>query len=138
MIAYYNPDDEDHRNWKEAFGFTDSDEIKDNRAVDYFGEKKIPTIELDIKACSFSEVIPEYINPVNGDELGEQTIHVNVEKHKGLYYFETKIEYDTWVSETLDSLAKPVKNPDANQTELPDSLIPEKPSWKDKDEINEA
>ena len=94
--------------------------------------------EVDIKACSFSEVIPEYINPVNGDELGEQTIHVNVEKHKGLYYFETKIEYDTWVSETLDSLAKPVKNPDANQTELPDSLIPEKPSWKDKDEINEA
>ena len=60
------------------------------------------------------------------------------QKHKGLYYFETKIEYDTWVSETLDSLAKPVKNPDANQTELPDSLIPEKPSWKDKDEINEA
>ena len=40
MIAYYNPEDEDHRNWRENFGFTKSDTINDNRAEDFFGEKK--------------------------------------------------------------------------------------------------
>lgn len=137
MIAYYNPEDEDHRNWRDNFGFTKSDTINDNRAEDFFGEKKIPTIEVDVPDCSYSEVMAEYINPVNGDEIGEQTVFINVEKHKGLYYFETKVQYNTWVSETFNNLDDQVENPDAEQTELPISLLPEKPSWKDKDEISE-
>ena len=44
LTAYWNPDDENHRNWKENFGFTEEDTLIDNKIEEYQGEKKLPAL----------------------------------------------------------------------------------------------
>ena len=55
MELWYNPEDEDHRNWLENFGKKKSDNVNDNRADDFFGLKKIPVVEVTVPDCSFQD-----------------------------------------------------------------------------------
>ena len=87
MELWYNPEDEDHRNWLENFGKKKSDNVNDNRADNFFGLKKIPVVEVTVPDCSFQDTYPEWINPVTGEETGEQIVDINCEAHLGLYYF---------------------------------------------------
>jgi hypothetical protein len=134
MDAFYNPDDEDHRNWAENFGFLDSDNLYDNGQDGFEGEKKVPVVEVSVPACSFQETYPEWWNPVTAEELGEQTVTINCEAHIGLYYFETRTEYEDWISNTLNTLAVQVDDPDGEENRLPISLLPDRPTWITKDE----
>jgi len=129
VTAYYNPDDENHRNWKENFGFTDDDTINDNSIETYQGEKKLPVIVVDVPACSYTETVSEWYNPVTGAELGEQEITLNVEMHTGTYYFENLTQYNNWVTDTLNTLSSQVDSPDGVTNLLPASLLPSEPAW---------
>ena len=129
LTAYWNPDDENHRSWKENFGFTDDDTIIDNSTDGYEGEKKLPVIVVDVPACSFTETMPEWINPVTGEELGEQTLTLNCELHTGTYYFENLTQYNDWVTNTLNTLSDEVDSPDGVTNLLPSSLLPSEPTW---------
>ena len=80
--------------------------------------------EVDIPAKSFQQTVPEYINPVNGDELGEQTVSVNVEEHLGIYYFENRQAVLDWIENTLDAMPGPVSEPDGEQDNVPQSFLP--------------
>tara|TARA_B100000927_G_scaffold289639_1_gene286660 strand:- start:793 stop:1200 length:408 start_codon:yes stop_codon:yes gene_type:complete len=132
MNIWYNPDDEDHRNWLESFGILESDIVTDNKDVEYQGDKRVPVIEVSIPECSFTETAPEWYNPVTGEELGEQTITLNCEAHNGLYYFETRDEYTDWVTNTLENLADQVDTPDGETNALTVSLLPDRPAWESK------
>ena len=92
MEAHYDPNVESHRNWKNSFGFEEGDVINNMNIGDWINDKNVPVCEVSVPACSYTEVIPEYINPVTGEELGEQTVTYNVNAHDGLYYFSTKDE----------------------------------------------
>ena len=85
MKANYDINVESHRNWKDSFGFEEEDVVNDMNAGDWIIDKNVPVCEVSVPACSYTEVIAEYINPVNGDELGEQTVTYNVAAHDGLY-----------------------------------------------------
>ena len=88
MELWYNPEDEDHRNWLENFGKKKSDNVNDNRADDFFGLKKVPVFE-------------------------------------------------DWKKNTLDKLAPQVESPDGEMVELPKDMLPDRPTWEAKDEIEE-
>ena len=132
MNIWYNPDDEDHRTWKENFGVLDTDTLTDSSDESFQGDKRVPVIEVSVPACSFTETVPEWYNPVTGAELGEQTITLNCEAHNGLYYFATRTEYDNWVSNTLNNLADQVDTPDGETNALTTSLLPDRPTWESK------
>ena len=53
--------------------------------------------------CSYVETVPEWINVLTGEELGTQDVTINVEAHIGTYYFETRTEYDNWITNTLNN-----------------------------------
>tara|TARA_B100001123_G_C15295646_1_gene1019086 strand:+ start:395 stop:805 length:411 start_codon:yes stop_codon:yes gene_type:complete len=127
--AWYNEDVEEHREWKDNFGFTESDNIKDNKDIDYQGPKLYPVIEVSVPNKSYKRTEPEWINPVTGDELGEQEVTINVEEHIGLYYFETKAEYNSWVSSTIDTLEDAVGEPDGVETGIAPNKRPDLPDW---------
>ena len=57
--------------------------------------------------------------------------------HLGLYYFETRAQYEDWKTNTLDNLAPQVESPDGEMVELPKDMLPERPTWEAKDEIEE-
>ena len=137
MELWYNPEDEDHRNWLENFGKKKSDNVNDNRADNFFGLKKIPVVEVTVPDCSFQDTYPEWINPVTGEETGEQIVDINCEAHLGLYYFETRAQYEDWKKNTLDKLAPQVESPDGEMVELPKDMLPDRPTWEAKDEIEE-
>ena len=127
--AWYNPEHEKHREWKENFGFTASDTISDNRDTTFKGETKYPTIEVEVGEGSYQETLPEFINPVTGEEVGSQTVNINIEAHDGIYYFENKAEYNSWVTNTLNAMAGKVSDPDGETTWLPIEMLPEMPDW---------
>lgn len=124
MEIWYNEDIESHRNWLAAFGLTEDDNVNDNKQDGYVSAKAYPTVEVDIPAKSFQQTVPEYINPVNGDELGEQTVSVNVEEHLGIYYFENRQAVLDWIENTLDAMPGPVSEPDGEQDNVPQSFLP--------------
>lgn len=136
LTAYWNPDDEKHREWKESFGFNDDDVINDNRSDDYQGEKKLPVIVVDVPDCSFTETVPEWYNPVTGEELGEQTVTINCDSHIGTYYFETRSQYDDWITNTLNALADKVDSPDGETNILTLDQLPDLPTWRNRDETD--
>ncbi len=127
--AWYNPNHEKHREWKENFGFTDSDLISDNTDESFKGETKYPSIEVTVGEGSYKETLPEYINPVTGEELGSQEVSINVEAHEGLYYFENKSEYDLWITNTLNDMSAKVEDPAGETTRLPQEILPDLPDW---------
>ena len=43
MELWYNPEDEDHRNWLENFGKKKSDNVNDNRADDFNILRAVPS-----------------------------------------------------------------------------------------------
>ena len=121
---FYNAQDEEHRNWLENFGDTSSFTINDiHNLQEYQGIKKYPVIEVAVPFCSYQETLPEWINPVTGDELGEQTVNINVEQHIGLYYFGTLDEYNTWMTDVHANLPNPVSNADGSRNNLPESKV---------------
>ena len=87
MILWCNQDIESHREWLANFGTTEDDIVKDNKVDTFVSNKNYPTVEVTIPEKSFDEVVPEWINPVTGEELGEQTVSINVDAHLGIYYF---------------------------------------------------
>ena len=129
LTAYMNPEDENHRNWFHNFGFDDSDQILDNRADDYQGEQKLPVVAIRIEECSFQETVPEWINVLTGEEVGEQIVTINVVAHNGLYYFGTRTEMDNWITNTLNNFNDAVADPDGVQTHLSSNQLPSLPEW---------
>ena len=131
ITAYIDPENEHHRNWRDNFGFDESDQILDNRAEDYQGEKKLPVVEIRVEECSYVETMPEWLNVLTGETMGEVEMTVNCLAHNGLYYFGTRTELDDWKTNTLDNLANAVAEPDGSATYLPASLLPSLPEWWD-------
>lgn len=127
MNIWYNPDIESHRNWLDNFGATDEDTINDNSIDTFVSVKRYPTVEVQIPAKSFQETLPEYINPVTGEELGEQTVSINVEAHLGIYYFENRAAVLSWISDTLDSMPSQVESPDGETDTIPPQFLPDIP-----------
>ena len=123
LTAYWNPDDENHRNWKENFGFTEEDTLIDNKIEEYQGEKKLPVIRVEVSECSYVETVPEWINVLTGEELGTQDVTINVEAHIGTYYFETRTEYDNWITNTLNNFADAVDDPDGETNLISKSSV---------------
>ena len=134
LTAYWNPDDENHRNWKENFGFTEEDTLIDNKIEEYQGEKKLPVIRVEVSECSYVETVPEWINVLTGEELGTQDVTINVEAHIGTYYFGTRTEYDNWITNTLNNFADAVDDPDGETNLLTLAVLPDLPSWSDSNE----
>jgi len=118
MKANYDINVESHRNWKDSFGFEEEDVVNDMNAGDWITDKNVPVCEVSVPACSYTEVIAEYINPVNGDELGEQTVTYNVAAHDGLYYFSTKEKYNTFVNTIIPGLSAQVEEPTGTRVKL--------------------
>lgn len=124
MNIWYNPDIETHRNWLANFGVDVGDEVNSNKSDTYVSAKEYPTVEIDIPAKSFQETVPEWINPVTGDELGEQVVSINIEAHLGIYYFENRQAVLDWISNTLDQMPSPVDNADGEQDNVPITFLP--------------
>ena len=78
MIIWCNQDIESHRTWLENFGTTAEDTVKDNKLDTYVSAKTYPTVEVTIPAKSFEETVAEWINPVTGEQQGEQTVSINI------------------------------------------------------------
>ena len=124
MILWCNQDIESHRQWLSNFGTTDDDVVKDNKVDTFVSNKNYPTVEVTIPEKSFDEVVPEWINPVTGEELGEQTVSINVDAHLGIYYFENKEAVTTWINGTLDNMPGPVAEPTGTTEVVPDNFLP--------------
>ena len=93
---------------------------------------------MSVPDCSFQETYPEWINPVTGEETGEQTVDINCEAHLGLYYFETRAQYEDWKTNTLDNLAPQVDEVrDGEMVELPKDMLPTKTNLGGEREIEE-
>ena len=124
MELWYNPNIESHRDWLENFGATDQDNINDNTIDTYVSAKEYPTVEITVPSKSFTEELPEWINPVTGETLGNQTVNINVENHLGLYYFDTRQDVLDWITNTLDVMSDPVDEPDGEQDNIPLAFLP--------------
>lgn len=124
MELWYNPDIESHRDWLANFGAIEEDNVNDNKIDTFVSAKIYPTVEVQIPAKAFTETVPEFINPVTGEELGEQTVNINIEEHLGIYYFENRQAVLDWISETLDAMPEPVSNPDGEQDNVPVTFLP--------------
>ena len=124
MIIWCNQDIESHRDWLASFGTTEDDVVKDNKVDTFVSNKNYPTVEITIPEKSFDEVVPEWINPVTGEEQGEQTISINVDAHLGIYYFENREAVTTWISDTLDNMPGPVAEPTGTTESVPDNFLP--------------
>ena len=94
---------------------------------DWINDKNVPVCEVSVPACSYTEVIPEYINPVT-EELGEQTVTYNVNAHDGLYYFSTKEKYNTFVNTIIPGLSAQVEEPTGIRVKLDLPELEEIPS----------
>lgn len=127
MQLWYNPNIESHRDWLENFGVTDDDEVNDNTQDIYQSAKEYPTVEVTIPEKSFQKTLPEWINPVTGDELGEQLVSVNIEAHLGIYYFENRQAVLDWINDTLNEMPDPIDEPDGEQDNVPINFLPEIP-----------
>jgi len=128
MKIWINDNIESHRNWLDNFGVTEDDEVLDQKNDDYVSAKDYPTVEVNIPAKSFQETVPEWINPVTGEELGEQIVSINVTEHLGIYYFENKQAVLDWITNTLDAMPGPVEEPDGEQDNIPATHLPEIPA----------
>jgi|TARA_B100000212_G_scaffold3576_2_gene2651 hypothetical protein len=128
MKIWINDNIESHRNWLDNFGVTEDDEVLDQKNDDYVSAKNHPTVEVNIPAKSFQETVPEWINPVTGEELGEQIVSINVTEHLGIYYFENKQAVLDWITNTLDVMPGPVEEPDGEQDNIPVTHLPEIPA----------
>lgn len=127
MRIWVNQDIESHRDWLNAFGTTEEDEILDQNDDTYVSAKNYPTVEVNIPAKSFQKTMPEYINPVTGEELGEQTVSINIDAHLGIYYFPNRQGVLDWISDTLDVMPSHVDSPDGVQDNVPLSFLPDIP-----------
>ena len=94
--------------------------------------QRVLSAEVTVSNKSYKRTEPEWVNPVTGEELGEQEITINIEEHIGLYYFETKSAYNSWVASTLDTLDDPVEEPDGVETGIAPDKRPDLPSWLSK------
>lgn len=124
MRIWYNDNIESHRNWLANFNTTEDDVVLDQKDDNYVSSKNYPTVEITIPNKSFQQTMPEYINPVTGEELGEQTVSVNVTEHLGIYYFENRQAVLDWISNTLDVMPGPVEEPDGMQDNIPIEFLP--------------
>jgi len=124
MEIWYNNDIESHRNWLSNFNLEVGDNVNDQKDDAYQSAKEYPTVEVNIPAKSFQETLPEWINPVTGEELGEQLVSINVEQHLGIYYFENRQAVLDWISNTLNNMPDPVDNPDGEQDNIPLKFLP--------------
>jgi hypothetical protein len=124
MNIWYNDNIESHRNWLANFNTTEDDVVLDQKDDNYVSSKNYPTVEITIPNKSFQQTMPEYINPVTGEELGEQTININVTEHLGIYYFENRQAVLDWIENTLNQMAEPVEHPDGEQDNVPEQNLP--------------
>lgn len=127
MILWCNQDIESHRTWLENFGTTSEDTVKDNKVDTYVSAKTYPTVEVTIPAKSFEETLAEWINPVTGEEQGEQTVSINVDEHIGIYYFQNRQAVLDWIANTLDSMPGPVAEPTGTTEVVPGNFLPDIP-----------
>lgn len=127
MRIWINEDIETHRNWKDNFGLTEEDEVLSQNDEIYLSAKHYPTVEVTIPNKSFQETLPEYINPVTGEELGEQTVTINLTEHLGIYYFPNRQAVLDWITNTLDTMSEPVDTPDGTTESVPPELLPDIP-----------
>ena len=127
MRIWVNQNIESHRTWLNNFGLTDDDTVLDQNDDNYVSPKNHPTVEVDIANKSFQQTMPEYINPVTGEELGEQVVSINVDAHLGIYYFENRQAVLDWIADTLDIMPDHVENPDGITDSIPDDFLPEIP-----------
>ena len=124
MNIWYNENIESHRNWLSNIGLTEDDTVLDQKIDSYVSAKQYPTVEVLVPAKSFTQTMPEFINPVTGEELGEQTININVTEHLGIYYFENRQAVLDWIENTLNQMAEPVEHPDGEQDNVPIQNLP--------------
>ena len=127
MIIWCNQDIESHRTWLENFGTTAEDTVKDNKLDTYVSAKTYPTVEVTIPAKSFEETVAEWINPVTGEQQGEQTVSINVDEHIGIYYFANRQAVLDCIANTLDNMPGPVAEPTGTTEVVPDSFLPDIP-----------
>ena len=127
MRIWINEEIETHRTWLENFGTTEDDEVLSQNDDIYVSAKHHPTVEVDIPNKSFQQTLPEYINPVTGEQLGEQTVSVNVDAHLGIYYFENRQGVLDWIDTTLNVMPGPVEEPDGHTDQVPFEFLPEIP-----------
>ena len=124
MQLWYNPDIESHRDWLANFNVDVGDLVNDNKDDDYVSAKEYPTVEVNIPAKSFQQTVAEWINPVTGEELGEQLVSINIEAHLGIYYFENRQAVLDWINDVLNEMPDQVENPDGEQDNVPISFLP--------------